>query len=118
MYLLCGKIAPAYEGTEMGIGDSSLMSAIATGLGCSTKQLDQKGENTDGDIATTAQKLKATQQTLSFGAKPKPLTIKGKRTSLSDVHAEESTFSCLMMRLTMDHALLFPILIRYLGRLS
>lgn len=78
MYLLCGKIAPAYEGVEMGIGDKVLLDAITSGLGCSPAQLGQKGGDAAGcDLGTAAQKCKNSQKVLSFGAKPKPLACKG-----------------------------------------
>ena len=72
LYLLCGKIAPAYEGVEMGIGDKNLVDALKKGLGCSPAMLSTKNE--DGDLGTAAQKAKASQRTLGFGAKPKHLT--------------------------------------------
>lgn len=77
MYLLCGKIYPAYKGVELGIGDKILFEALKTGLGASPKTLQQHMGD-DGDMGVAAQKCKAAQRTLGFGRAPKPLTCKGK----------------------------------------
>jgi DNA ligase-1 len=87
LYLLCGKIGPAYEAVELGIGDKNIVDALVKGLGCSAASLNQKGENADGDLGTAAQKAKGSQRTLNFGAKPNPLSSQQVLQGFRDVAA-------------------------------
>lgn len=72
MYLSSNSISPAYEGLELGIGDSLLVKAIceATGRKKDAVEEDYKRE---GDLGVVALNSRASQKTLSFAAKPKPL---------------------------------------------
>lgn len=72
VYLSGNEIEPAYEGLELGIGDSLLVKAIseATGRTNSSVQEAYKAEGDLGDVALTS---RSSQKTLSFGAKPKLL---------------------------------------------
>jgi len=87
LYLLCGKIGPAYEAVELGIGDKNIVDALVKGLGCSSASLNQKGEGADGDLGTAAQRAKGSQRTLNFGAKPNPLTSQQVLQGFRDVAA-------------------------------
>jgi len=87
LYLLCGKIGPAYEAVELGIGDKNIVDALVKGLGCSAASLNQKGEGADGDLGTAAQKAKGSQRTLNFGAKPNPLSSQQVLQGFRDVAA-------------------------------
>ena len=72
VFLLCNKVAPAFENLEMGIGDSLLMKAVAHAFGKNAKHV--KGEyEKQGDLGIVAEDARKKQKTLSFGAKPKPL---------------------------------------------
>ncbi|KAH8056706.1 DNA ligase [Aureococcus anophagefferens] len=70
VFLLCNKVAPAFENLEMGIGDSLLMKAVAHAFGKNAKHV--KGEYESRATSASSPKRKK-QKTLSFGAKPKPL---------------------------------------------
>lgn len=85
LYLLCGKIGPAYEATELGIGEKNIVDALVKSLGCSASSLNQKGEGADGDLGTAAQRAKASQRTLNFGANPPPLTCQHVLQSFRDI---------------------------------
>eukprot|EP00934_Nitzschia_sp_Nitz4_P002723 Nitzschia sp. Nitz4//scaffold65_size103378//35545//38141//NITZ4_004463-RA/size103378-augustus-gene-0.79-mRNA-1//1//CDS//3329556231//2713//frame0 len=74
VYLASNSIAPAYECVELGIGDSILMKAIAEAYGTKASFVKEKYEE-EGDLGTVAQSFKGKQRTLSFGIKPKPLTV-------------------------------------------
>ena len=65
------------QGVELGVGDRILFDALKKGLGCSQQMLATKMGD-DGDLGLAAQKCKAAQRTLNFGAKPKPLSCRGK----------------------------------------
>lgn len=71
-YLSSNAIAPAYEGLELGIGDSLIIKAIceATGRKRDAVEEDYKRE---GDLGVVALLSRASQKTLSFAAKPRPL---------------------------------------------
>ena len=73
MYLCVNKIAPAFKGMELGIGDSMLISAIAEVSGTSKKYIqDELKEHGDlGDIAHAY----IGKSKKGFFSKPKPLTV-------------------------------------------
>ena len=73
IYLSSNSVAPQYEGMELGIGDSLLVKAVceATGRNKVSVEEDYKRE---GDLGVVALNSRASQKTLSFAAKPKPLT--------------------------------------------
>ena len=54
MYLTINRIAPDYEGLELGIGESLLVKAIAESSGRSVQQVKNELEKT-GDLGDIAQ---------------------------------------------------------------
>jgi len=71
VYLCLNKLAPAYEGMELGIGDNVLMKAVSQTTGKSMKEL--KAEvNEKGDLGIVAESCKSNQR-MMFS--PPPLTI-------------------------------------------
>eukprot|EP01101_Sappina_pedata_P008919 TRINITY_DN504_c0_g1_i1.p1 TRINITY_DN504_c0_g1~~TRINITY_DN504_c0_g1_i1.p1 ORF type:complete len:872 (+),score=306.11 TRINITY_DN504_c0_g1_i1:292-2616(+) len=71
IYLCINKIAPNYEGGELGVGDSVLMKAIAEGTGRSMDSL-KASYHSLGDLGIVAQTSKSRQMTFS---RPPILTI-------------------------------------------
>ena len=72
LFLLCNKVAPAFENLEMGIGDSLLQKAIARAFGKEVKKVKSEYE-TEGDLGLVAEDARKKQRFLGFGSKPKPL---------------------------------------------
>eukprot|EP00466_Bigelowiella_natans_P014142 jgi/Bigna1/56071/estExt_Genewise1Plus.C_820015 len=62
-YLCCNKIAPQYEGLELGIGDSIVLKALSEATGTSVKKLKEE-LGTVGDIGTIAQSKRNKQRTM------------------------------------------------------
>lgn len=73
VYLASNSISPAYEGLELGIGDSLLIKAICESTGRRKDQVEQAYRN-EGDLGSVALSSRAGQKTLSFAAKPKPMS--------------------------------------------
>lgn len=75
VYLTFNQVHPAYMGMELGIGDSLLIKAIceATGRKASSVEEDYARE---GDLGVVALLSRASQATLSWISKPKPLTAR------------------------------------------
>ncbi len=73
IYLVSNTVYPAFDGVELGIGPSLLVKAIVEATGRSKNMVDQKFKE-EGDLGTVALESKGQQKTLSFAAKPKPLT--------------------------------------------
>ena len=71
--LATNKIAPAYAGLELGIGDSIMIKAVAETCGRSVDAIKAQLEQ-EGDLGVVALSSRGKQVTLS---KPKPLTAKG-----------------------------------------
>ncbi|KAI0244742.1 ATP-dependent DNA ligase Cdc17 [Massospora cicadina] len=71
LYLCINRIAPDYEGIELGIGESLLMKAVAEATGRTLAKIKQDVAKV-GDLGMVAQGCRSTQGTLF---KPKPLTI-------------------------------------------
>jgi hypothetical protein len=70
-YLCVHKVAPVWEGVELGVGDSILFSAIAEVTGRSTAVL-KKDLVALGDLGDVAQKSRSHQKTVFT---PKPLSV-------------------------------------------
>lgn len=71
VYLCLNKLAPAYEGVELGIGENILMKAVSQATGKSMKEI--KAETTDkGDLGIVAESCR-TNQRMMFS--PPPLTV-------------------------------------------
>jgi len=73
VYLVSNSVAPNFEGLELGIGDSLLVKAICSATG-RTSDAVQSAYRDEGDLGVVALTSRASQKTLSFAAKPKPLT--------------------------------------------
>ncbi|KAJ2077291.1 ATP-dependent DNA ligase Cdc17 [Coemansia sp. RSA 988] len=70
--MLCiNKVAPDYEGIELGIGESILMKAIASATGRQIAKVKQDRQEL-GDLGTVVQRGKTNQRTMF---KPQPLSI-------------------------------------------
>lgn len=74
VYLCVNRLAPAYEGVELGIGDGLLIKAIAEATGRQAKDVRQD-LTTIADLGLVAESSRSHQKTLGFMAKPAPLTV-------------------------------------------
>ncbi|KAL9243939.1 hypothetical protein vseg_017771 [Gypsophila vaccaria] len=71
VYLLANKIAPAHQGIELGIGDVSLIKALAEACGA-TEAVIKKSYKDLGDLGDVAKEIRSKQ---SMMRQPLPLTI-------------------------------------------
>ncbi|XP_057483850.1 DNA ligase 1-like [Actinidia eriantha] len=71
VYLLANKIAPAHEGVELGIGDASIIKALAEACGAKESQIKSKYQAL-GDLGLVA---KASRSSQSLMRKPEALTV-------------------------------------------
>ena len=72
MHLASNSVGPAYEGLELGIGDSLLVKAVCEATG-RRKDAVEEDYVREGDLGIVALLSRNSQKTLSFAAKPKPL---------------------------------------------
>ncbi|KAI4322325.1 hypothetical protein L6164_022030 [Bauhinia variegata] len=72
VYLSANRIAPAHEGLELGIGDSSIIKALAEAFGRTESQIKSQYKE-KGDLGLVA---KASRSSQSMMRKPDALTIK------------------------------------------
>jgi DNA ligase N terminus len=72
VHLASNSVGPAYEGLELGIGDSLLVKAVCEATGRKKDAVEEDYER-EGDLGTVALLSRNSQKTLSFAAKPKPL---------------------------------------------
>jgi ATP-dependent DNA ligase len=75
VHLASNSVSPAYEGMELGIGDSILVKAVAAATGRKPEAVKEDYEK-EGDLGIVALNSRSSQKTISFAAKPKPLTAK------------------------------------------
>eukprot|EP01117_Protostelium_nocturnum_P014981 TRINITY_DN575_c0_g1_i1.p1 TRINITY_DN575_c0_g1~~TRINITY_DN575_c0_g1_i1.p1 ORF type:complete len:935 (-),score=471.64 TRINITY_DN575_c0_g1_i1:93-2897(-) len=68
LYLAINKLAPAYEGIELGIGDSTLMKAIAEATGRTMQSLKASYDEL-GDLGLVAQASRTNQKMMMAPAK-------------------------------------------------
>lgn len=71
IYLMLNQLGPAYEGLELGLGDSILIKAICSATGRQESHVKSQLRE-DGDLGLIAESSRV-NQTLLF--KPKPLTV-------------------------------------------
>lgn len=74
LYLFSKEVAPAFENVELGIGEALLYKAIGAACGKQEKAIKEDASRL-GDLGLAAENARSKQRTLSFGAKPKPLTV-------------------------------------------
>lgn len=111
IYLCTSKVAPAYEGLEVGIGDASLVKAIAEATGRSVAQIKSDAEKSgfvfllfpassrfhffplpcSGDLGEVAQASRSNQGTLF---PPPPLTIRGVFKEMKAIAQEHGQAVC------------------------
>ena len=72
VHLASNSVGPAYEGLELGIGDSLLVKAVCEATGRKKDAVEEDYEK-EGDLGTVALLSRNSQKTLSFAMKPKPL---------------------------------------------
>ncbi|XVF05754.1 hypothetical protein REPUB_Repub05bG0199500 [Reevesia pubescens] len=71
VYLAANKVAPAHEGSELGIGDASIIKALAEAFGRTESQVKSQYKD-KGDLGLVAQASRSSQ---SMMRKPDPLTV-------------------------------------------
>lgn len=81
IYLSLNQLAPAYEGVELGVAETTLMKAIANTTGRSLQQIKADAQKT-GDLGLVAEQSKSKQKTMF---QPAPLTVNGVFTKLKTI---------------------------------
>ncbi|XP_053390607.1 DNA ligase 1-like [Mercenaria mercenaria] len=81
VYLCLNKLAPAYEGVELGIGETVLMKAIAQSTGRSMDKIKSDAQE-KGDLGIVAENSRSTQRTMFA---PQNLTIPAVFTKLKEI---------------------------------
>lgn len=81
VYLSLNQLAPAYEGLELGIAETSLMKVIMQTTGRSMAQIKADAQST-GDLGIVAEKSKSNQRMMFT---PAPLTVDGVFVKLKEI---------------------------------
>lgn len=98
VYLSLNQLAPAYEGLELGIAETSLMKVISQSTGRSLQQVKEDAKET-GDLGIVAEKSKSNQRMMFT---PAPLTVDGVFVKLREIarmsgHSVNST-KCILSK--------------------
>lgn len=75
VYLCLNKLAPAYEGVELGLADTYLMKAVAQSTGRTVAQIKADAQAT-GDLGLVAERSRSNQRML-FSFQPARLNVRG-----------------------------------------
>ncbi|DBB17196.1 hypothetical protein WJX82_005523 [Trebouxia sp. C0006] len=89
VYLCTNQVAPSHEGIELGIGDATLVKALAAATG-RQESLIRKQYDESGDLGTVASAARATQRTMFT---PSPLTIPGVLKTFKEIASTEGSKS-------------------------
>ncbi|XP_014294490.1 DNA ligase 1 [Halyomorpha halys] len=81
VYLCLNRIAPAFEGIELGVAETNLMKAIAQATGRSMAQIKSDAASL-GDLGLVAEQSKSSQRTMFT---PPPLTVQSVFNKLKDI---------------------------------
>lgn len=81
VYLCMNQLAPAYEGLELGVAETSLMKVIAQTTGRSLAQIKTDSKET-GDLGIVAERSKSNQRMMFV---PAPLTVAGVFAKLKEI---------------------------------
>ena len=89
IYLSSCAVAPQYEGVDLGIGDATLIKALAEATG-RTEVAVKAAYTAEGDLGVVAMQSRATQRTMFT---PAPLTVRGVFATLRDIAKTEGAKS-------------------------
>lgn len=81
VYLCLNQLAPAYEGMELGVAETSLMKVIAQTTGRSFAQIKADSKSS-GDLGLVAEQSKSNQRMMFV---PAPLTVPGVFIKLKEI---------------------------------
>ncbi|KAK4476087.1 hypothetical protein MN116_001311, partial [Schistosoma mekongi] len=81
VYLCLNRLGPAYEGTELGVGETVLLKALAATTGVGIEHI-RSSLKKYGDLGVVAETIRSRQKILSA---PKPLTISFVFSKLKDI---------------------------------
>lgn len=73
VYLCLNKVAPAFEGIELGVAETNIMKAIAQTTGRTLDQIKRDAQDT-GDLGIVAERSRSSQRMMFT---PAPHTIEG-----------------------------------------
>lgn len=116
VYLSLNQLAPAYEGLELGIAETSLMKVISQSTGRTMQQIKADAQST-GDLGIVAEKAKSNQRTL-FPVPP--LTVDGVFVKLKEIARLSGHSVNILKMITVSiesqsiHHLRFPSLNQFL----